>query len=253
MTPLLPNGTVDYSSILDERDAAVFAAAGYGERAGFGERPVLLVVDVNHNFCGDRPEPILDSITRWRNSCGEAAWAALPHIGTLIRAARRNGIPVIYSTGEDPRPDGLNSGRWADKNRRRAEDGEAHPRGVNEIMPAIAPEPDDIVIHKPKPSVFYASPLLSLLVELRADSLVLCGTTTSGCVRATVLDGFSNNYRMSVVAQGTFDRGRISHLVNLFDMDQKYADVVGLEETVEFFDRLTPDLYARPAAAKERR
>ncbi|WP_193312765.1 isochorismatase family protein [Georgenia subflava] len=247
MTTVLPDGRVDFSAILDERDAAVFAAAGYGERAGFGRKPVLVVIDVNHNFCGDRPEPILDSIRRWRNSCGEAAWEALPHVAALIDSARANGIPVIYSTGEDPRPDGLNSGRWADKNRRRAEDSEAHPAGVNEIMPQIAPEAGDVVIRKPKPSVFYASPLQSYLVELGADSLVLCGTTTSGCVRATVLDGFSNNYRMSVVAEATFDRGRVSHLVNLFDMDQKYADVVGVEATTAFFDGLPADLYRVPA------
>ncbi|WP_049569395.1 isochorismatase family protein [Streptomyces sp. SBT349] len=228
----------DFSSILDDHDAAVFAASGYGRRAGFGERPVLLVVDVNHNFCGDRPEPILDSIRRWRNSCGEAAWEALPRIAELLAAAREHGIPVVYSTGEDPGPGGIGPGRWADKNSRRAEDGLPRPVGPNEILPQIAPRPTEVVIRKPKPSAFFASQLTSLLVDLRADSLVVCGTTTSGCVRATVLDGFSHNYRMSVVEECTFDRGRLSHRVNLFDMDQKYADVVSLAETVEHFATL---------------
>ncbi len=62
-----------WNQFLTERDKAVFAAAGYGARAGFGQRPALLVIDVNYNFCGDRREPILESIKRWRNSCGAEA------------------------------------------------------------------------------------------------------------------------------------------------------------------------------------
>src|SRR5258705_485042 len=83
---------------------AVFAAGGFGARAGFGKRPALLVIDVNWAFFGERPEPILESIKRWRTSCGEASWAALEYIKSLIEAARGKGIPVIYTTGER-RPD----------------------------------------------------------------------------------------------------------------------------------------------------
>lgn len=234
--------------LLDDHDLAVFEAAGYGQRAGFGTRPVLLVVDVNYNFCGDRPEPILDSITRWRNSCGEHAWNALPDIERLIATARRNGLPIIYTTGQDPRPDGLDSGRWADKNRRRGEDG-ARTRGAgNQIVQQIAPRDSDIVLTKPKPSAFFGTQLTSLLVELYADSAIVCGATTSGCVRATVIDGFSNNFRMAVVGDCAFDRVQLSHRVNLLDMDQKYADVVTLEETIEYFDSLDDDLFPRFSA-----
>src|SRR5579872_6290739 len=73
-----------WDKFLTERDKAVFAAGGFGARAGFGKRPALLVIDVNWAFCGERPEPILESIKRWRTSCGEDAWAALPHIRQLI-------------------------------------------------------------------------------------------------------------------------------------------------------------------------
>lgn len=236
--------------LLDDHDLAVFEAAGYGRRAGFGERPVLLVVDVNYNFCGDRPEPILDSIARWRNSCGEHAWSALPDIERLIAGVRRKALPVIYTTGQDPRPDGLDSGRWADKNARRGEDG-LQARGVgNQIVQQIAPIDSDIVLTKPKPSAFFATQLTSLLVELKADSVIVCGATTSGCVRATVIDGFSNNFRMAVVADCTFDRVQLSHRVNLLDMDQKYADVVTLEETIEHLDSLDDDLFPRFFAVK---
>lgn len=227
-----------FRSLLSPEEKEVFAAAGYGARAGFGARPVLAIVDVNYNFCGDRPEPLLESVKRWRNSCGEQAWEAAERISQLAAAARRARVPVIYSTGEDRRPDGPNSGRWADKNRRRGEDTSVHGAKGNQIMPLVAPEPGDLVIVKSKPSGFFGTQLASILVELEADSIVVCGTTTSGCVRATVVDGFSYNYRMSVVEECTFDRGRLSHLVNLFDMDQKYADVVTMAETVAYFDSL---------------
>jgi len=93
-----------WDKFLTERDRAVFAAGGFGARAGFGKRPALLIIDVNWAFCGERPEPILESIKRWRTSCGEDAWVALPYIRQLIDRAHAKGLPVIYTTGE----------RWAD-------------------------------------------------------------------------------------------------------------------------------------------
>src|SRR5690554_7490973 len=125
----------DFRTLLSPEERQVFAEAGYGARAGFGARPVLAIVDVNYNFCGDRPEPLLESVKRWRNSCGEHAWRAAERIRDLAAAARRADVPVIYSTGEDPRPDGLNSGRWADKNSRRAEDTSVHGNMGNQILP----------------------------------------------------------------------------------------------------------------------
>ena len=224
--------------LLSEHERDVLSAAGYGQRAGFGRSPVLLVVDVNLNFCGDRSEPVLDSVRTWRNSCGEHAWEALPHLRTAIDAAREAGVPVIYTTGQDPRPDGLDSGRWADKNRRRGEDTSVHRGQGNRIVDVIAPADDDIVLTKPKPSAFFATQLASLLVQLGADSVLVCGATTSGCVRATVLDGFSLNYRMAVIEECTFDRVQLSHRVNLLDMDQKYGDVVSLQECLTLFEEV---------------
>ncbi len=66
-----------WNKFLTERDKQVFEAAGYGSRGGFGKRPALLVIDVSYGFCGDQPEPILESIKRWRNSCGEESWVAI--------------------------------------------------------------------------------------------------------------------------------------------------------------------------------
>ena len=84
-----------WDKFLTEEDKAVFAASGYGARGGFGKRPAILVIDVSYNFCGDRPEPILESIKRWPNSCGERAWAGVAAICKLIGAARRKGLPIV--------------------------------------------------------------------------------------------------------------------------------------------------------------
>ncbi len=229
-----------WDDYLSERDRRIFGDAGYGRRAGFGTRPVVLVIDVNYNFVGDRPEPIEESVKRWRNSCGLEGWAAVACIARLVEAARARRVPVIYSTGMDLRPDGWDAGRWADKNTRKLEDVTVHLEDGNTIVPPIAPHAEDIVIRKYKPSVFVGSMLAGFLVDLGADSIICCGGTTSGCVRATVLDGFSLNYRMAVVEECTFDRGQASHAINLFDMHAKYADVVSLDETLAFLSEAPP-------------
>ena len=97
------------------------------------------------------------------------------------------------------------------------------------------------------PIAFYDNiPLLSYLVLLKADSVILTGVSTSGCVRATVLDAFSNNFRIAVVEEGCFDRSQASHAINLCDMHAKYADVVKLDETLAFIDTLPKGMFELP-------
>ena len=240
-----------WDEFLTDRDKLVFSGAGYGARAGFGQRPVVLVIDVNVAFCGDEPAPILESIKKWRNSCGEEAWVAVGHIERLLAAARAKRLPIIYSTGERPTGNPFARGRWTDKNPRGADDHQL-PNGGNDIVTPIAPRPGDIVIEKAKPSVFFGTMLAGYLADLGADSIIACGTTTSGCVRATVIDGFSYNYRMSVVEECTFDRGQASHAINLFDLNAKYADVTSLDETIGYIHTLADDLFIEdmPALAQ---
>ncbi len=236
-----------WDKFLTERDKAVFEASGYGAQGGFGKRPALLVVDVNYNFTGDRPEPILDSIRRWPNSCGEEGWATIPAMQRLLGTARRKGLPVIYTTGE-VRPDRWDRGSWAWKNSRTsgpAPERESNLDG-NEILAEIAPEPQDIVIRKLKPSGFFGTNLESFLTLLAADSVVIVGTTTSGCVRATAIDAFSNNYRVAVVEDACFDRSQASHAINLCDLNAKYADVVSSDDVVRHFEGLPEGLFDLP-------
>jgi maleamate amidohydrolase len=236
-----------WNQFLTERDKAVFAASGYGARGGFGKRPALLVIDVNYAFCGDKPEPILESIKRWRNSCGEDAWPAVAAIKQLIDKCHVKGLPVLYTTGVR-REDNWDSGSWSWKNARGAEAPRTQVSNLdgNEIVAEIAPGPKDIVILKQKPSGFFGTNLASYLTLLGADSIIVTGTTTSGCVRATVLDAFSLNYRVAVAEEGCFDRSQASHAINLCDMNAKYADVVKVAEVLSFFDTLPNDLFDLP-------
>ncbi|HZU07650.1 MAG TPA: isochorismatase family protein [Chloroflexota bacterium] len=234
-----------WDDVIPERDRQVFDEAGYGATGGFGQRPALLVVDVTYDFCGDRREPILESIKRFRNSCGEAAWDAIPHLQTLLAAARRKRVPIIY-THAGPRFDAVRVGGWARKNARALAPTEISARIGNDIVAEIAPQPGDIVIEKDKPSAFFGTPLLSYLIAMRVDSVIVTGTTTSGCVRATVVDAFSNNLAVAVVEECCFDRVVISHKVSLFDMNGKYADVVSLNETLAYLESLPDDLFAPP-------
>ena len=199
-----------WDSFLTEQDRVVYKAAGYGKRTGFGRRPAVLVVDVNYLFTGIHGQSLLESIRTSRNSCGPVAWIAIPHIRSLLDVARDRQLPVFFSTGITRRPDGFDDGSWAFKSDRsiaqRIDDfASIDPQG-NTIVAEIAPLPHEIVIRKLKPSPFAGTPLASYLVDLQVDSLIVCGTSTSGCVRAAVLDAFSQNYRIIVAEEGTFDR-----------------------------------------------
>ncbi|MBX9739288.1 MAG: isochorismatase family protein [Beijerinckiaceae bacterium] len=239
-----------WNQFLTDRDKAVFEASGYGARGGFGKKPALLVIDVNYAFCGDKSEPILESIKRWRNSCGEEAWPAVAAIRSLIDKAHVKGLPVIYTTGVR-REDNWDAGSWGWKNSRGAEKPKVPVSNIdgNQIVAEIAPAPQDIVILKQKPSGFFGTNLASYLQLLGCDSVIVTGTTTSGCVRATVLDAFSLNFRVALAEEGCFDRSQASHAINLRDMNAKYADVVKTAEVLSFFDTLPAGLFELPKGA----
>lgn len=233
-----------WDRFLTARDREVFAASGYAAPMGFGQRPALMIVDVSYNFCGDKPEPLLQSIARWRNSCGEEAWTAIAVIRRLIDACHAGQLPVFYSTNTR-RPDGFDAGGWRWKNARELEDAEKEIEG-NVIVDAIAPSPRDVVIYKTKPSVFFGTPLLSFLVDLKVDTLMVCGVSTSGCVRATVIDAFSNNLRVQVIEDACFDRSEASHAINLADMNAKYSDVISSETALAHIAKVPTGLFELP-------
>ncbi|MDY7103679.1 MAG: isochorismatase family protein [Actinomycetota bacterium] len=241
-----------WDDVLGEVDRTVFGAAGWGLRAGFGERPAIAVIDVNYNFCGDRAEPILESIERWRYSCGEVAWTTgIPAIVRILEAARAKRLPVIYTTNPR-RADGFDLGVWTLKSTRSEDAVDVAGHRGNDIVDEVAPVDGDIFIEKRKPSAFFGTPLMSHLTALKADSLILMGTTTSGCVRASAVDAISYDLRVSIPHEACFDRSTLSHKVALMDVHMKYADVTTTDDVVAYLNGLDAGLFDAefpPAAA----
>lgn len=241
-----------WDAYLSEAERRLIADAGYTQRMGWGDRPALIVIDVNYNFTGDRPLPVEESLKVWPNSCGLAAWEAIPHINSLLVAAHDRGLPVFFVT-DDFRDDGWNIGSWRWKTRRIDEDkSESHGRSVagSEIHSALERRASDIIIRKLKPSAFNGTALHQLLTLLKVDTVILTGTTTSGCVRASAIDAFSDNLRVIVPEEACFDRLPTSHAISLFDLNAKYADVMSVAETVTHLETIPAGLFDLPGAQR---
>jgi len=207
---------MSWRDLIGARDREILEAAGYGHAVGFGESPALLVVDVTYGLVGRAPLSVLEAIQTYPSAVGEAGWAAVDVIRRLLEAARGAHVPVLYSAGTGE------PGRWAEKRPSHLR----QPADAYELVDDIAPRPGETVIRKAKPSAFFGSRLGACLAELGVDSVVVCGGTTSGCVRATVVDAFSHDLRVVVVEDAVVDRVQLSHAAALLDMDQKYADVL---------------------------
>jgi nicotinamidase-related amidase len=139
---------------------------------------------------------------------------------------------VIYTTGPPPGLLSIGPGRWVHKTAGGLSLDQLE--AGQEIIPMIAPIEGETVIYKEKPSAFFGTPLAAMLIDHKIDSVLVCGGTTSGCVRASVVDAFSYNYRVGIVEEATFDRSDLSHKVSLFDLHQKYADVMGERSALDY-------------------
>lgn len=213
---------------IGEHDKAIYARAGFGASSELGERPAVLVIDVQYRTVGHRRVPIEEAMQEYPTACGQAGWSAVDHIVPLLAAAREKSVPVIYPHVA-PKAS-YDAGRVAEKVPTIMEIDAPGYAFVEEV----APGPDDILVPKRHPSAFFGTSLASYLFDQRIDTLIVCGCTTSGCIRATVTDGFSYNLRIAVPEECVYDRSELSHAVNLFDMDSKYAQVVPRDRMLEY-------------------
>jgi maleamate amidohydrolase len=208
----------------DDNTRTLYREQGMGLRIPPGDRPAVLVIDMQYDFC-DPDAPT----TLW------------PPIGTtydpirrLSAAARERSVPVIYTQGLVA-ADGSSAGLWRFKQRFHAEmrvqvEGS---RGA-EIIRELAPHPGDRVIRKWRPSAFFRTDLEVFLGAQGIDTLLLCGTSVSGCVRATVTDAFMRDIRCMLVRECVADRTTAVLEANLFDLQQKYAEVVSLADALAY-------------------
>ena len=190
-----------WEDLLSEHDRKVLAAIYPRQPMGFGERPALMVIDMNVGAVGE-DRPIYEQLDVYPRSCGSFAWSTVRNLKRLLPAVRAAGIPIIYTKqifkGIDEPLKHLASTYT-----------EVNPQ--SEIHPEIGPQPGELVIEKERPSAFYNTHLLDVLLSKKIDTLILTGTSASGCVRAHAQDAvFTPGFKVSVVKECIMDRTELS-------------------------------------------
>ena len=203
----------------DQEAREVYAAAGLGQAVTLGSRPAVLVVDFSCGFTD--PECAL----------GADMSDEVEATRRLLDAGRAKGLPVIFTTiGYEPSlKDG---GLWLQKVPSLG-DLQIGGRWV-EIDPRLEPREDETIVLKKGASAFFGTNLPSILVSQNVDSVILCGATSSGCVRATAIDLLQYGYPTLVPRECVADRAQAPHEANLFDINAKYADVVPIDDVLEY-------------------
>ena len=213
----------------DQQARQVYEQAGLGQKVTLGTRPAVLVVDFSCGFTD--PECTL----------GADMTAEVEATRQLLDAARAKGLPVVFTTiGYEPSlKDG---GLWLQKVPSLG-DLQVGGRWV-EIDPRLEPREDETIVLKKGASAFFGTNLTSILISQQIDSVILCGATTSGCVRATAIDLLQYGFPTIVPRECVGDRAKAPHDANLFDIQAKYADVVGLEEALAFVESVPANVGA---------
>jgi maleamate amidohydrolase len=198
-----------WDGLISPEDIEVYRRAGFLKTYGLGKKPALLVVDVEVGFVGDDPrDSLLESIEKYGHSCGPFARKSIPYIQGLLAKCRALGIPIAFSHGR------------------------------TEVIPELEPQDGELVFRKYGASPFTGTPLLKNLIQWNVDTVIQTGCTTSGCVRASVVDARDLGFLNAIVEECCFDRAMTPHLVNLFDMDAKYGDVMSLGAVEGWLDSL---------------
>jgi maleamate amidohydrolase len=197
----------------DELD--IYRQQGFAQSIGLGVAPALVIVDFVVGF------------TDPKHFGGGNIGEAIVRTQGLLALARAKGWPVVH-TRVVYADDGSDCGGFTKKVPALRGLTEASP--LSQIVTELAPRAGELVLRKHNASAFFGTELAGWLAGRRVDSLLVAGCTTSGCVRATVIDSCSHNFRTIVVSDCVGDRALGPHEANLFDMKQKYADLMTLEE-----------------------
>jgi maleamate amidohydrolase len=201
-------------------DEDFFKARGFGIKIGFGERPALIVIDMINGFT-DATMPL-----------GAPLESQLAAQKPLIDIAHERNIPVIFSTVIYNDHDLKDAGLWAIKMKGTLTLKAGTP--AVEVDERLDMRPTDSLLVKKYASCFFGTDLVPRLLAGRADTLIITGCTTSGCVRASAVDACQIGFRPMVVREAVGDRSVAAHEQSLFDLNAKYADVVSLDDTLQY-------------------
>lgn len=223
-----------WDDVLTDLDKLVIEKGGYGKSRGLGKNPLLMIIDVQYNYVGD-DVPLEQSLEKWPSGGGNIAWTAIRNIIKVKKAAEEAGIPIFQSRNVQKKTlafDGFST--KTNRDQTKYLDG----RPETQIVEALAPGPNEMVIDKAYASVFYGTPFQSYLVKLGIDTIVIVGGSTSGCCRATAVDAVTRSYNVAMVEDSLYDRISVSHKAALLDCWMKYCDVVNTQEIIEYFNSL---------------
>ncbi len=218
-----------WKDIVSPEDLAVYSH--YARKVFVGPSPALLAIDLYELAYQGGAKPAVELHKTYGSTCGENAYAAIGPTKRLFAAARSANIPIFYTTA-DTRLDGQPSRVAATKRKDVPNDPTLYA-----IKAEFSPQAGDVVITKQRASAFYGTPLMAHLTQLGIQTVIICGESTSGCVRASAVDAYSNGYHVVLVEECCFDRSILSHKINLFDVHHKYADVLHVDEVVEHLER----------------
>ena len=219
-----------WKAFLTANDEAVIAATSWAKKRPFGlaDRPALLIVDDYYAALGYPRMDILEAVKEWPSACGLRGWEAIDRTVTLLALAREAEVPIFYTTsfGRKPTP-------WNRKGAK-ALSPRADGPAAYDIVEEIAPRPEDTIIEKSTPSAFQGTSLEIILRSLNRDTVLVCGEATSGCVRSTVVDACTAGFAVGIVGECCFDRFESSHWMSLFDMNQKYGDLMQVDDVEQY-------------------
>jgi nicotinamidase-related amidase len=217
-----------WKDVVDEEILEIYEA--YHRKIYVGANPAVLAIDLYNKAYEGGNKPVREVNRQFSGSCGENAWKAIEPTQKLFAAARKAGVPVVYTTRHvDTR--GVQS---TNRNLGR----EPLKSDVYDIKAELAPQPGELVIYKERASGFFGTPLVAHLRQMGIDSLIICGESTSGCLRASTVDAYSYGFHNVVVEECAYDRSMLSHKINLFDLHHKYADVMHVDEVIAHLDGL---------------
>jgi maleamate amidohydrolase len=197
---------------------------GFHGRAGFGQKPALVVIDVNRGFT-DPASPLVCDLED-----------VVATIAGLLDVFRTTGLPVAFTTVSYDEGGKQAAAAFIDKIPALLALEAGSP--WVEIDPRIAPRDDEPVVNKLWASAFFGTPFASYLASHGVDTLVVTGASTSGCVRATVLDALQHGYRPVVPREAVGDRNAAAHEANLYDIDTKYGDVVSTTDVIAYLEAI---------------
>jgi maleamate amidohydrolase len=204
-------------------NSEIYRQQSFGGKLGYGVAPALLIIDLQQAFI----DPAVLG--------GDAVASAIAHTEQLLAAARRSGIPIAH-VRYVVQQDGGDLGPFGRKVPVLARMHDASP--LADFVPSLRPVPGELSFTKRHASAFFGTHLAAWLASHRVDSLLVAGCTTSGCVRASVVDANAHGFAPLVVAECVGDRSDESHRVSLFEMEQKYADVVPLQDARDYLARI---------------